>query len=44
MSCGKGLKMRTREYKLPEKAKMAGCNRQLVSKEMCVADIAECPK
>ncbi|XP_015171826.1 PREDICTED: spondin-1 [Polistes dominula] len=43
VSCGKGLRMRTREYRMPEKAKMFNCNRQLVSKEMCVANLAECP-
>ncbi|XP_034946903.1 spondin-1 [Chelonus insularis] len=43
VSCGKGLRMRTRSYIMPEKAKMIGCNRQLVSKEMCVADLPECP-
>ncbi|XP_043286181.1 spondin-1 [Venturia canescens] len=43
VSCGKGLRMRTRAYSMPEKAKMLGCNRQLVSKEMCVAAVAECP-
>ncbi|KAL1506661.1 hypothetical protein ABEB36_005985 [Hypothenemus hampei] len=42
VTCGKGLRMRTREYKLPQKAKMFQCNRQLISKEMCVASIAEC--
>jgi len=34
--------MRTRSYRMPEKAAMFSCNRQLVSKEMCVASIAEC--
>lgn len=43
MTCGKGLRMRTRSYRMPDKAKMFQCNRQLVSKEMCVADIPECP-
>ncbi|KAB0799833.1 hypothetical protein PPYR_07713 [Photinus pyralis] len=42
VSCGKGLRMRTREYLMPQKAAMFQCNRQLVSKEMCVADIPEC--
>ncbi|XP_012263260.2 spondin-1 [Athalia rosae] len=42
VSCGKGLRMRTREYRMPDKAAMLGCNRQIVSKEMCVADIPEC--
>ncbi|KAL3267359.1 hypothetical protein HHI36_011490 [Cryptolaemus montrouzieri] len=43
VSCGKGLRMRTREYRMPQKAIMFNCNRQLVSKEMCVAEIPECP-
>lgn len=42
VSCGKGLRMRTRSYLMPEKAVMFNCNRQLVSKEMCVASIPEC--
>ncbi|KAK4887775.1 hypothetical protein RN001_004046 [Aquatica leii] len=42
VSCGKGLRMRTREYLMPQKAQMFQCNRQLVSKEMCVADVPEC--
>ncbi|XP_045479299.1 spondin-1 [Harmonia axyridis] len=44
VSCGKGLRMRSRVYREPEKAATANCNRQLVSKEMCVAAIPECPK
>lgn len=43
VSCGKGIRMRTRSYVMPDKAKMFNCSRQLVSKEMCVADTAECP-
>ncbi|XP_004927733.1 spondin-1 [Bombyx mori] len=42
VSCGKGLRMRTRQYRLPDKARMFSCDRQLVSKEMCVAPVAEC--
>lgn len=42
VTCGKGLSMRTREYRMPQKAAMFGCSRQLVSKEMCVAAIPEC--
>ncbi|CAB3235618.1 unnamed protein product [Arctia plantaginis] len=42
VSCGKGLRMRTREYRMPQKAQMFQCDRQLISKEMCVADVAEC--
>lgn len=34
--------MRTRSYLMPEKAAMFKCNRQLVSKEMCVSSIPEC--
>ncbi|XP_063232008.1 spondin-1 [Bacillus rossius redtenbacheri] len=43
VSCGKGLRMRQRAYLMPQKAEMLGCNRQLVSKEMCVAALPECP-
>ncbi|XP_076676600.1 extracellular matrix protein f-spondin [Andrena cerasifolii] len=43
VTCGKGLRMRTRSYLMPEKAAMLKCNRQLVSKEMCVASVPECP-
>ncbi|XP_045520436.1 spondin-1 [Pieris brassicae] len=42
VTCGKGLRMRTREYRLPQKAQMLQCDRQLVSKEMCVAAVPEC--
>ncbi|CAK1544782.1 unnamed protein product [Leptosia nina] len=42
VTCGKGLRMRTREYRMPQKAQMFECDRQLVSKEMCVADVPEC--
>ncbi|KPJ01067.1 Spondin-1 [Papilio xuthus] len=44
VSCGKGLRMRTRDYRMPQKAAMFACDRQLVSKEMCVADVPECPE
>ncbi|XP_048526195.1 spondin-1 [Dendroctonus ponderosae] len=42
VTCGKGLRMRTREYRMPQKAQMFECKRQLLSKEMCVAAVAEC--
>ncbi|XP_044255568.1 spondin-1 [Tribolium madens] len=42
VTCGKGLRMRSREYRMPQKAKMFNCNRQLISKEMCVATVPEC--
>lgn len=42
VSCGKGLRMRSREYRTPQKAQMFSCDRQVVSKEMCVADVPEC--
>ncbi|XP_075972312.1 extracellular matrix protein f-spondin [Anticarsia gemmatalis] len=42
VTCGKGLRMRTREYRMPQKAQMFACDRQLVSKEMCVAPVPEC--
>ncbi|CAH2062716.1 unnamed protein product, partial [Iphiclides podalirius] len=43
VSCGKGLRMRSRRYRLPQRAASAACDRQLVAKEMCVADLPECP-
>lgn len=42
VSCGKGLRMRSRQYTAPQRAQQAGCARQLVSKEMCVAPVPEC--
>ncbi|EEB20418.1 f-spondin, putative [Pediculus humanus corporis] len=42
VTCGKGIRMRTRNYLMPQKAQMLGCDRQLVSKEMCVADQPSC--
>ncbi|XP_072390707.1 spondin-1 [Diabrotica undecimpunctata] len=42
VTCGKGLRMRTRQYLFPQKAGVNNCNRQLVSKEMCVAAVPEC--
>lgn len=42
VTCGKGLRMRSREYLNSQRAKEASCNRQLIFKEMCVAAIAEC--
>lgn len=35
--------MRSRQYLHAEQAQQAKCTRQLVSKEMCVAALAECP-
>lgn len=43
VSCGKGLRMRQRNYQMDAKAQMFGCDRQLVQKEMCVAHEASCP-
>ena len=43
VSCGKGLRMRQRNYQMAAKADMLGCDRQLVQKEMCVAHEASCP-
>lgn len=34
--------MRTREYIDQKMAEMAGCNQQLIFKEMCSADIPDC--
>jgi hypothetical protein len=42
VTCGKGLRMRQRKYLNEAKAEMLGCDRQLVSKEMCVAAVPEC--
>ncbi|GLG92485.1 Kunitz-type serine protease inhibitor Bt-KTI, partial [Gryllus bimaculatus] len=39
VSCGKGLRMRQRSYLMPDKAAMLGCGRQLLAKEMCVAQV-----
>lgn len=43
VSCGKGLRFRNREYVNSALAKHAACDRQLVSREMCVADTPLCP-
>ncbi|XP_052132160.1 spondin-1 [Frankliniella occidentalis] len=43
VSCGKGLRMRTRNYQMDAKAQMLGCDKQLVQKEMCVAHEPSCP-
>ncbi|XP_064537926.1 spondin-1 [Drosophila montana] len=42
VSCGKGIRMRSRQYQNPERAQQGQCTRQLVSKEMCVAAVPEC--
>lgn len=42
VTCGKGISSRTRQYKNPDRAAAAQCKRQLISKEMCVAAVAEC--
>ena len=42
VTCGKGIRMRSREYLKPDRASRAQCNRQIVAKEMCVAKIPEC--
>ena len=34
--------MRTRSFALPDKAKMLGCDRQMIQKEMCSAHIPLC--
>lgn len=34
--------MRTRDYINPKFAEQAQCKRQLINKEMCVADLPEC--
>lgn len=42
-TCGKGLRMRSRTYVNPASARAAECDRQLVSKEMCIAENPTCP-
>jgi len=42
VTCGKGIQSRSRTYKLPDVAVRAGCQRQLIAKEMCVAAVPEC--
>lgn len=42
VTCGKGLRMRKRTYNIPMKADMMNCDRQLVEKEMCLANIHTC--
>lgn len=42
VTCGKGIRMRSRQYMDPMQAEKAGCNQQLVFKEMCSADIPDC--
>nr|AAL28538.1 HL01082p [Drosophila melanogaster] len=42
VSCGKGIRMRSRQYLYPAAADQNKCARQLVAKEMCVAAIPEC--
>ncbi|XP_001360711.2 spondin-1 [Drosophila pseudoobscura] len=42
VTCGKGIRMRSRQYVYPQQAEQTKCSRQLVSKEMCVAAVAEC--
>lgn len=44
VTCGKGIRTRSRKYINEHLAQSAQCNRQLISREMCVADIAECPE
>ncbi|KAL1462776.1 hypothetical protein WDU94_014584 [Cyamophila willieti] len=41
--CGKGLRMRSRSYVNTINAQRAECSRQLIFKEMCVADNPACP-
>lgn len=43
VTCGKGLRARTRSYLYPSVAQQAKCDRQLVSREMCVAEVPLCP-
>lgn len=43
VTCGKGLRSRTRKYLNETVAKLSGCDRQLVSKEMCLSSVPICP-
>ncbi|CAA9997668.1 unnamed protein product [Nesidiocoris tenuis] len=38
VTCGKGIRMRERHYLNPERAQQIKCDRQLISREMCVAE------
>ncbi|XP_047736020.1 spondin-1 [Hyalella azteca] len=42
VTCGKGLRMRSRSYLVPMKATASLCRRQLEEKEMCAASIPFC--
>lgn len=42
VTCGKGIRTRTRQYQQPDIAERKQCNRQLVSREMCLARVADC--
>ncbi|KAK7086885.1 Spondin-1 [Halocaridina rubra] len=44
VTCGKGLRMRSRIYIMPMKAQMSGCHRQMEEKEMCAAAEPYCPE
>lgn len=41
--CGKGFRMKSRNYLMPEKAGMMGCSKEMVVKEMCVGKHPSCP-
>ncbi|KAL4103639.1 hypothetical protein QTP88_018995 [Uroleucon formosanum] len=43
VACGKGLRSRTRKYLNETAAQQFGCDRQLVSKEMCLSSVPICP-
>lgn len=42
VTCGKGIRMRTRHYVDPIQAQKSDCNQQLVSKEMCSGQLPDC--
>lgn len=44
VTCGKGLRERSRRYRNQQRAAAKNCNRQLIFKEMCVAAVPECEK
>ncbi|XP_050528826.1 spondin-1 [Daktulosphaira vitifoliae] len=43
VSCGKGLRSKSRHYLNETAAKITSCDRQLVAKEMCLSSVPICP-
>lgn len=42
VTCGKGISMRQRKYSDPFTADNAGCDEQMVEKEMCASEVSAC--